>query len=160
MDRCSCRGHCCVHRGRTRADGDDRRQLAIDRQSDTGRALQVCSKQRVLQVCSKQRVRLVRARTETTYQRDTPLVRLRRRTGNIPIWPGIPVAVPSPSPAGRRCRYLTTARIARNPHARPGRQLPACPDNEVGFPEADRCTIASTVTVHALSSCPRIIAHA
>jgi hypothetical protein len=68
-----------------------------------------------------------------------------------------PVAVagrsPLPLPNDR-------ARIARNPHARPGRQLHACPDNEVGFPEADRCTIASTVTVHALSSCPRIIAHA
>jgi hypothetical protein len=104
MDRCSCRrrlqrGHCCEHRGRTRADGNDRQQLAIDRQSDTDRALQVCS---------KQRVRRVRARAETTYETGRPLVRLRRRTGNIPIWPGIVVAVPSPSPspspAGRRCR--------------------------------------------------------
>jgi hypothetical protein len=45
MDRCSCRrrlqrGHCCEHRGRTHADHDGRWQLAIDRQSDTGRALQ------------------------------------------------------------------------------------------------------------------------
>ena len=44
----------------------------------------------------------------------------------------------------------------------PGRQLAAFmhahPDREVGFPEADRCTIA--LTVPALSACPRIIAHA